>query len=353
MLTVQVAINNVEPHVRDVTNRYFQYLSQIGPFPLVDDAATGGPWPDDVKTYDLKMFGEWHYSQMPYNPDNLPIDQCFIQNNNVVSVIPQLMATAGKPNQNPWSASFALAYLCHVFGDLHQPLHPCVYVSHKYPDGDEGGNLEFFHWNATNESLKLHYFWDSVCMQPEFERHHRPLNASGKAWLQGLATRLNNTWNNITVAEASINDSKIIAQQSYDIAVNTVYKDIVGPNNATANGYYPDWYQARCIPVAERQIVLGGMRLANILTNMYKNAPLPQLLNIQNGNSSSSSDSSFGSKEAEILIAGFCVAAFIFSVSLFSYHFFWKNQSGGRRSADAAAPFITEEDVDAAASADS
>jgi hypothetical protein len=48
----------------------------------------------------------------------------------------------GHNNQHGlWSKAFALRYLTHLIGDLHQPMHCVSLISQLFPQGDQGGNL--------------------------------------------------------------------------------------------------------------------------------------------------------------------------------------------------------------------
>jgi hypothetical protein len=53
-----------------------------------------------------------------------------------------------------------LAWLMHLVGDLHQPLHSSAMFSARTPKGDQGGNLVAV--RRGNSVLKLHSYWDDV-----------------------------------------------------------------------------------------------------------------------------------------------------------------------------------------------
>ena len=50
-----------------------------------------------------------------------------------------------------------LAWVIHLMGDLHQPLHNASRISKVQPKGDAGGN-----GMALTKSLDLHTFWDHI-----------------------------------------------------------------------------------------------------------------------------------------------------------------------------------------------
>jgi len=53
-----------------------------------------------------------------------------------------------------------LAWLIHLVGDIHQPLHCCSLVNETYPQGDKGGNE--FYVKPASRGIKLHSLWDGL-----------------------------------------------------------------------------------------------------------------------------------------------------------------------------------------------
>jgi hypothetical protein len=62
----------------------------------------------------------------------------------------------------PGDRAIALAWILHLVGDIHQPLHTSGRITPR-PDeqkGDQGGNL--FLLQAEPRTLRLHAYWDSI-----------------------------------------------------------------------------------------------------------------------------------------------------------------------------------------------
>jgi hypothetical protein len=53
-----------------------------------------------------------------------------------------------------------LTWLCHLVGDIHQPLHCVALYSTKYPDGDRGGNS--IRIRISSSPTNLYSFWDGL-----------------------------------------------------------------------------------------------------------------------------------------------------------------------------------------------
>jgi hypothetical protein len=60
--------------------------------------------------------------------------------------------------------AIALAWILHLGGDIHQPLHTSARITELEPKGDQGGNLFLLTPKDTprEQSESLHWFWDSI-----------------------------------------------------------------------------------------------------------------------------------------------------------------------------------------------
>jgi hypothetical protein len=60
--------------------------------------------------------------------------------------------------------AIAIAWLEHLIGDLHQPLHTSARVTDTEPKGDQGGNLFLLMPKDTprDKQENLHWYWDSI-----------------------------------------------------------------------------------------------------------------------------------------------------------------------------------------------
>ena len=58
--------------------------------------------------------------------------------------------------------AIALAWLFHLVGDIHQPLHTAQLFTVEYPKGDRGGNQICVRVRQARQPIDLHRFWDDV-----------------------------------------------------------------------------------------------------------------------------------------------------------------------------------------------
>lgn len=158
-----LAIAQLQPHARS------EMENIIKPGPLDDLAMEEAcNWPDVMRNME-----EWEWSS-PLHYVNIPrgdetYDQsrdCPIPSDDAIHPEPRCATEAIKyyaaelTNQQltgleRWRA---FAWVCHLVGDLHQPLHA------GFAD-DQGGNLVEVNFN--NEQVNLHRFWDSVLINEQ------------------------------------------------------------------------------------------------------------------------------------------------------------------------------------------
>jgi hypothetical protein len=148
-------------------------------------------WPDDVKAKGLEAMNDWHFVNKPYNVDGL-LDIMDFSKGNALWAINETMYTL-KYTYDPTSTdysyehSFALKYLIHIVGDMHQPLHVTEMFSDEFPSGDEGGNLFPITYEVEGQKFtELHALWDSVCGHLN-NAPTRPLTTDGWNAVEGYA----------------------------------------------------------------------------------------------------------------------------------------------------------------------
>ena len=58
--------------------------------------------------------------------------------------------------------AIALAWLFHLVGDIHQPLHAAQLFAVDYPNGDRGGDQICIRVTQAGQPMNLHRSWDGV-----------------------------------------------------------------------------------------------------------------------------------------------------------------------------------------------
>ncbi len=232
-------------------------------------------WPDDIRPpqHPSHHFAHssWHYINRLYILNGQPEPKPE-KGKHILEAIALNSKTLQGASPDADKA-IALCWIFHLMGDIHQPLHSTALVSAQFPDGDRGGNL-FFVRNKTRTN-NLHSLWDglwdketagkSVPGSDVKERvdHVKLLKVVGRVLKQYPASGFK---------ELGSADFNAWVDEGYALAQHSVYLDGKLPigTDKDAPGQLPDNYEANALKLGERQLALGGYRLAAQLKSLLK-----------------------------------------------------------------------------------
>jgi hypothetical protein len=175
--------------------------------------------------------------------------------------------------------AIALAWILHLVGDAHQPLHCVTLFSDKQPAGDAGGNFDWVsayepnlnpELRGTKESLvELHAFWDDQLGTEE--KLGSGVNAFNSVTSDAAA--LENTYPVGAIKNIKFLNPTVWIKESYTIAVADAYLNAgLAYYPATAFGdkpqsapKLPQNYAAVAAADSQLRICLAGHRLAALL----------------------------------------------------------------------------------------
>jgi len=154
-----------------------------------------------------------------------------------------------------------LAWILHLVGDIHQPLHTSARVTTmaNEKEGDQGGN--FFKLGVGSKALSLHSYWDGIInrsiKQPQNEKdlvyHDR---VAMKIMEQHPRASLSSRLQPI--------DFEAWSREGFETTKREVYP------KSLKRGVLPnDTYQQNAFVIAQKAIALGGYRLAELLNQMF------------------------------------------------------------------------------------
>jgi len=220
--------------------------------------ATAGTIPDRMKG-GFKVFDQWHFVTLPIMtfPGTPPATKtpnavwALCESVRTIATVTNITRTAG---YLPWAPThferaFMIAWLAHLVGDMHQPLHSVSRFTPTLPEGDMGGNL--FPVRFGNKVTNLHLLWDSGVgffnkqkktdeIAEELMKEHSRASFGNK--IQIVAFR---EW----------------AQDGYELAKSVVY-DLPEGSEPTKE------YTARAQKLVKERVALAGYRLAFLLTEL-------------------------------------------------------------------------------------
>jgi hypothetical protein len=241
-----------QDHLTPIAEENIRYL--LGKESLADVAS----WADDYRQ-DHGETAKWHFVDIPGSQNTYdrvrdcplpPTDPQSIWRDCVVDRISYFEEQLKSPATDKKQKAYALKFLVHLFGDIHQPLHDV---------GDaRGGNdihVMLFGTPQCGErtTCNLHGTWDEGLLE------HR--NLSEKKYLALLRSEiLEYDWQNKTGG----NDPVSWANASHHYA-----QDAFVPNGALITS---DYYKAE-IKIVDQQLALGGLRLAELLNTIFTTQP--------------------------------------------------------------------------------
>ena len=218
-------------------------------------------WPDVVRET-----GEWAWSA-PLHYVNIPREDDFYLESRDCPKNPQhpghtggLCVTEGikhyaieliSENTDKAQRKQAFAWLCHLVGDIHQPLHS------GFAD-DRGGNSVNIEFNG--EQMNLHAFWDFKLINLHAQTHDELVRLLGSCPFE----EEEKSWSHYVVDDWT--------NESHALAIKAVYREGM---NTTEIFPLNETYASDGWIVAQQQVELAAFRLAWILNTIFRSFNLP------------------------------------------------------------------------------
>ena len=222
-------------------------------------------WPDELKKNrgNPETHAEWHYLNMPLIAPSFPPRDAPKPGpkGDIIVAIELNRRVLASGSASPTQRAVALAWLLHLVGDLHQPLHTTALINdvYKAPKGDKGGNDFFIRPSErAKKPISLHSFWDGLLGTSKNLR---------SAYNEALELEREHTRSTLPElqAAASVRDWML---ESRAIAIDSVYLDgrLAGVDDKSLDApIVPETYRRSSKSVAGRRVALAGYRLADLL----------------------------------------------------------------------------------------
>ncbi|MFY9819779.1 MAG: S1/P1 nuclease [Thermoanaerobaculia bacterium] len=201
---------------------------------------------------DMKIHKNWHYRD-----EGVSFDGTATQPPDAVNALSQIVAMRNALGDASVPASvqaYALSWLEHLVGDIHQPLHAVSRFSALHPGGDHGGN-ELKLDDPNDPKLSLHWFWDTaLAADPD------PQKAIA------LAKSIAGEYARDDRDPAAGTEAQVLEwlKESADLARYVVYT--VGEERAQPPFVkVPDAYRALANQIARHRVAIAGYRLAALI----------------------------------------------------------------------------------------
>ena len=229
-------------------------------------------WADIVRDRDFKIrYEKYHHSNWHY------ADTFWAQENGQVKILENPTEEGGKAVEKLFEfekvlkdatatnadKAIALAWVLHLGGDIHQPLHTSARVTELEPKGDQGGNL----FSLTpkdaprNEQVNLHWFWDSIVGRNTARKN----DACDADYLPPIAAKMMKKYP-FAKMQNRLNLGKfdVWQQESFKLATTEVFPPtLIRFQMPTEN------YKKNAFKISQEQIALAGYRLGAMLNQIF------------------------------------------------------------------------------------
>ena len=171
--------------------------------------------------------------------------------------------TMRDPKSSDSEKAIAIAWIMHLGGDIHQPLHTSARVTDLEPKGDQGGNLFLLTPQGTKreDQLNLHWYWDSITAR------NIPLKGETceRDYIEPIAKGIMKK-HPYTKEQSRLNLGKYDEWQKESFKFNPTD---VFPVNLKRNEMPSEKYKKNAFMIAEEQFALAGYRLGETLNNIF------------------------------------------------------------------------------------
>jgi hypothetical protein len=223
-------------------------------------------WADDVQGQRRYEHPKWHYINLPFKPRGEPdsVRPAKPSEENILTAFKEQYETLKDKCAGEEARSLALRWVCHLVGDAHQPLHTASLFTTNWPEGDRGGNLFSIRVRENSTPIPLHRLWDGLV-----------LGTQGFKTVRNRAIALRNRKELARDRLTELKEKAFknwVTKESYELATKVAYLDgkLKGGTEQAVAPVLPEGYLQKAKRVGERQIVLAGYRLANLLKKAFE-----------------------------------------------------------------------------------
>jgi hypothetical protein len=223
---------------------------------LFERAAT---WPDVVRDeafperHEKYHHSNWHYTNFYWEEDASgqprDVNRLQPQDVNVVERLHALERSVADPGRDASLRAVDLAWILHLGGDIHQPLHSSARVTATEPEGDRGGNL--FKLRGDD----LHWYWDSVLSKT----YRRRWFEKEETRVERVARLIEQSHPRPGVADLEAGQYEEWVREGLATSKSVVYRGVERGRTPSRE------YLKTASGIVEPAVALAGYRLAEIL----------------------------------------------------------------------------------------
>lgn len=163
----------------------------------------------------------------------------------------------------------AIAWLEHLIGDLHQPLHASARITDKDPKGDQGGNLFLLTPEGTprDKQENIHWFWDSIVVRAD----PNDKDECDADYVDPIARDIMKKYPFSKMeSRLALSDPETWKRESFEIASTRVYTDDLKRFEMPSNSY-----KKAAMKIAEERLALAGYRMGAVFNQLFSTPAKP------------------------------------------------------------------------------
>jgi hypothetical protein len=214
-------------------------------------------WADDVRDNPTFNHPTWHYINYPLTFQS-GVATRESDSVNIMSALQNNFNELGRPGASDADKAVALAWLFHLIGDLHQPLHTTALFSAEFPNGDKGGNDFKIIAEEGGKTINLHSYWDGVVIGSDNFQQVKN---------QAILIRNNLNLQPKKLSELSQDNFSVWARdESFPLARDVVYEKGALKSGSVLSQSYRD----KSKEIGERRVALAGYRIALKMRDIFE-----------------------------------------------------------------------------------
>lgn len=200
----------------------------------------------------------WHYTNVFW--EHAPGESVTLREDlqpeeqNVLERLQHLESVASDTRYPRAHLAIVVAWLEHLVGDVHQPLHTSARVTESEPEGDRGGNLF-----SLAGSDNLHWYWDRRLS----DAHPRRSDEGDAAYARRLGDMLMEQHPASSLDGSADLNYHDWVDRGFQIASTFVYEGLTRGQEPPAS------YAAEATRIAEASIALAGYRLGALMNHLF------------------------------------------------------------------------------------
>lgn len=230
-------------------------------------------WADIVRDRDFKVRygkyhkGNWHYYDTFWTTENGQVKILENPNEDGGKALEKLMEfekVLRDASAKDEDKAIALAWILHLAGDIHQPLHNSARITELEPKGDQGGNLFLLTPQGTprDKQENLHWFWDSIVV-----RNMPRGETCDSEFISKLAEKITKKYPAAKMQNRVNADYNIWHKEGLQLAQTKVFTDSLKRFEMPSADY-----KKEALKVSEEQLALAGYRMGALLNDVFGGA---------------------------------------------------------------------------------